>query len=146
MEGEGSLVFDIVGDSLKGPLPEASTASSLSEASSLGVASDIAEAEAKVPADLRELARSYDFEAFLVMVSHIRQLESLRYFAEASVREPGEETVPEPNLDKVVVFKEFFAVGLRMPPHPAQILGPATSTDLERDCSDVEVFLGSTEL
>jgi hypothetical protein len=27
--------------------------------------------------------------------------------------------VPEPNVDEVVVFKEFFAAGLRMLPHPA---------------------------
>jgi hypothetical protein len=27
----------------------------------------------------------------------------------------------EPNTDEVVVFEEFFAVGLRMPPHPAFI-------------------------
>jgi hypothetical protein len=35
------------------------------------------------------------------------------------VHEPGEETVLEPADDKVVVFEEFFAAGLRMPPHPA---------------------------
>jgi hypothetical protein len=35
------------------------------------------------------------------------------------MREPGEETVPEPNTDEVVVFEEFFAMGLRMLPHPA---------------------------
>jgi hypothetical protein len=35
------------------------------------------------------------------------------------VRELGEETVPEANFDKVVVFEDFFAVGLQMLPHPA---------------------------
>jgi hypothetical protein len=48
MEGEGSPVIDIVGDASKDPLPEASIASSLSDASSLGAASDVAEAEAEV--------------------------------------------------------------------------------------------------
>jgi hypothetical protein len=31
----------------------------------------------------------------------------------------GEETVPEPNTDEAIIFKEFFVVGLWMPPHPA---------------------------
>jgi hypothetical protein len=31
----------------------------------------------------------------------------------------SKETVPEPADDEVVVFEEFFAAGLRMPPHPA---------------------------
>jgi hypothetical protein len=39
-------------------------------------------------------------------------LESLRYFAEGSARELGEETVPEPDTDEVVVFEEFFMAGL----------------------------------
>jgi hypothetical protein len=52
-------------------------------------------------------------------VGLIWQLESLRNFAEGSAREPGEETIPEPNDDEVIVFEEFFAVGLRMLPHPA---------------------------
>jgi hypothetical protein len=38
------------------------------------------------------------------------------YFSEGMGHEPGEETVPEPNPDKVVVF-EFFTAGLQMPPH-----------------------------
>jgi hypothetical protein len=32
--------------------------------------------------------------------------------------EPGQETIPEPHLDEVVIFEEFFTAGLRMPPHP----------------------------
>jgi tRNA A37 threonylcarbamoyladenosine synthetase subunit TsaC/SUA5/YrdC len=31
---------------------------------------------------------------------------------------PGAQSVPDPHENKVVVFKDFFAVGLRMPPHP----------------------------
>jgi dimeric dUTPase (all-alpha-NTP-PPase superfamily) len=52
-------------------------------------------------------------------VGHIRQLETLGYFAEGSARELGEETVPEPADDEAVVFEEFFAAGLRMPCHLA---------------------------
>jgi hypothetical protein len=39
----------------------------------------------------------------------------LGYFGEAEsklVRFAGEETIPEPKKDKVVVFKSFFRVGL----------------------------------
>jgi hypothetical protein len=46
-------------------------------------------------------------------------VETLRYFAEGSTRVPGEETVPKPTDDEVVVFEEFFTAGLHMPPHPA---------------------------
>jgi hypothetical protein len=30
--------------------------------------------------------------------------------------------MPEPNADEAIVFEEFFAVGLPMPPHPAFIV------------------------
>jgi hypothetical protein len=66
-----------------------------------------------------ELAWSYDFGVSLVTVGRIQQLQTLGYFAEGSACEPGEGTVPKPNTDEVVVFEEFFVVGLRMPPHPA---------------------------
>jgi hypothetical protein len=52
-------------------------------------------------------------------LGYIRQLEALRYFAKGSMREPGEETIPELADDEAIVFEEFFAAGLRMPPHPA---------------------------
>jgi hypothetical protein len=35
------------------------------------------------------------------------------------VHEPREETFSELNTDEVIVFEEFFATGLWMPPHPA---------------------------
>jgi hypothetical protein len=119
MEGEGLPIIDIVGDAPKGPLLEASPTSSSSDASSLGVASDVVEAEVEASVDPRELTQSFDFRTSLVTVSRIRQLESLCYFAEGSVRETGAETVPELNPDEVVVFEEFFGTGLRMLPHPA---------------------------
>jgi hypothetical protein len=50
-------------------------------------------------------------------VGRIRQMESLSYFAEGSAREPGKEIVPELNSNEDVVFEEFFAMGLWMPPH-----------------------------
>jgi hypothetical protein len=119
MEGEGSPVIDIVGDASKDPLPEASIASSLSNASSLGAASDVAEAEAEVFMDLRKLTRSYKFRVSSFTVGRIHQMEFLGYFVEGLVHEPGEETVTAPNPNEAVVFEEFFAAGLQMPPHPA---------------------------
>jgi hypothetical protein len=51
MEGEGSRIIDSMGDALKGPLSEASPASSSSDASSSGATSDIAKTEAKASVD-----------------------------------------------------------------------------------------------
>jgi hypothetical protein len=53
-----------------------------------------------------------------VTVGRIRQLEALGYFAKGSACEPGEEVILERAANEAVVFEEFFAVGLRMPPHP----------------------------
>jgi hypothetical protein len=71
--------------------------------------------------DSHESTWSYDFRASTITVGHIRQLEALRYFTEGSTHEPGEETTPKPANDEAVVFKEFFAAGLRMSPHSALI-------------------------
>jgi hypothetical protein len=56
MEGEGSPVIDIIGDTLKDLLSKASTTSSLSDSSSGGAARDVAEAGAGDTIDPRELA------------------------------------------------------------------------------------------
>jgi hypothetical protein len=112
MEGEGSPVINIVDDMSKALLPEALTSSSSSDSSLGEASSDVSEAGAGDTIDPRELAWSYDFEMSSVTVGRIRQLESLGYFVEGSAREPGEETIPEPNDDEVVVFEEFFTVGL----------------------------------
>jgi hypothetical protein len=51
---------------------------------------------------------------------HIAMVEMIDsgYFADSMGHEPGEETMPEPRANKVVLFEEFFTAGLRMPPHP----------------------------
>jgi hypothetical protein len=41
-----------------------------------------------------------------------------RYFSKGYGRPPGVESVPNPQTNKVVVFEDFFTVGLHMPPHP----------------------------
>jgi hypothetical protein len=45
-------------------------------------------------------------------------LEALGYFVEGSAHEPGEEVILEPVAEEAVMFEEFFAIGLQMPPHP----------------------------
>jgi hypothetical protein len=119
MDGEGLPVIDIVGDASKAFLPETLTASSSSDCSSGEAANDVAEAAAEDTVDLHEPVRSYDFGMSSVTVGRIWQLEFLRYFAKASAREPGEETILELNDNEAVVFEEFFVTGLHMPPHPA---------------------------
>jgi hypothetical protein len=117
MEGEGSPIIDIMGYALKGPLPEASMASSSFDASSSGAASDVAETEAEASVDPCEFTWSYEFRASSVIVGRIHQMESLGYFTEGLAREPGKEIVPELNSDEVVVFEEFITAALWMPPH-----------------------------
>jgi hypothetical protein len=53
----------------------------------------------------------------MVTVSRIQEMMDSGYFAKVGARALGEETVLEPKNDEVVMFEEFFAVGLRMPPH-----------------------------
>jgi hypothetical protein len=60
----------------------------------------------------------YDFGALTITMGRIHQLEALGYFAEGSMHEPGEEVVSDLADDEAIVFEEFFAIGLRMPPQP----------------------------
>jgi hypothetical protein len=53
-----------------------------------------------------------------VIVSRIHGMVDNGYFTDGMGHEPGEETIPEPNVDEVMVFKEFFSTGLRIPLHP----------------------------
>jgi hypothetical protein len=69
--------------------------------------------------DPHESSWSYDFSPSTVTIGHIRQLEALGYFAKGSACELREEVIPELATDEAVVFENFFATGLRMPPHPA---------------------------
>jgi hypothetical protein len=72
-----------------------------------------------VVVDSHDSVQSYDFGLSIVTVGRIRQLEALRYFAEGSTHELGEETVLKLADEEAVVFNEFFAMGLWMRPHPA---------------------------
>jgi hypothetical protein len=62
--------------------------------------------------------RSYFFGPSTETVSRIRVMIDNDYFEEVMGREPGEETIPEPQPDEAMVFEEFVTAGLRMPPHP----------------------------
>jgi hypothetical protein len=65
--------------------------------------------------------QSYVFGPSTMTVSHIRGMIDNGYFAEGMAREPGEETALEPHSDEAMVFEEFFAIELRMPPHPCSL-------------------------
>jgi hypothetical protein len=94
--------------------------SSSRDSSSSGSESDTtAQEEGSEAMDLRESSRSYVFGPSTVTVGRVRKMASLGYFTEGTAWEPREEVVPEPVDDKVVVFKEIFAAGLRMSPPPA---------------------------
>jgi hypothetical protein len=59
-----------------------------------------------------------DFEKSTVTEDYMPMMMKLGYFGEAEsklIRFAGEETIPEPKKDEVVVFKSFFRAGLRFP-------------------------------
>jgi hypothetical protein len=120
MAGEHSTVLEeAVGGEAEVPRPEVT----MTDSSSGGDTSDRSrndtgdQDEESGVVDPRESTWSYDFGLSIVTVSCIRQLEALGYFAKGSACEPGEEVMLEPAADEDVVFEEFFAAGLRMPPH-----------------------------
>jgi hypothetical protein len=49
------------------------------------------------------------------------------------VRFGGEETIPKPKIDEVVVFKSFFKAGLRFPLH-GKIRDLSSLADPQRHC------------
>jgi hypothetical protein len=61
-----------------------------------------------------------DFGKSTVSEADMTMMTKLGYFKEADkglVRFGGEETIPKPKNDEVVVFKSFFKAGLRFPLH-----------------------------
>jgi hypothetical protein len=61
-----------------------------------------------------------DFGKSTVPEADMPMMTKLGYFREAEkglIRFGGEETIPKPESDKVVVFKSFFKAGLRFPLH-----------------------------
>jgi hypothetical protein len=61
-----------------------------------------------------------DFRKSIVSEADMAMMSKLGYFSEADkglIRFSGEETIPKPENDEVVVFKSFFKAGLRFPLH-----------------------------
>jgi hypothetical protein len=61
------------------------------------------------------------FGSSTITVGKIKEMEERGYFPEGEVRAPGTETVPEPNDDEAIVYKDFFIVCLCMPLHPTLV-------------------------
>jgi hypothetical protein len=55
-----------------------------------------------------ESSRNYCFGSSIITVSRIQEMMMLNYFTEGDAHAPEEETVPEPEDDKTVIFEEFF--------------------------------------
>ena len=62
------------------------------------------------------MAKSWDFGPSLMTEEAIKSLEEEGCFLEGKGRLPHGETVPRPEVDEAIVFKDFFACGLQIPP------------------------------
>jgi predicted hydrocarbon binding protein len=72
----------------------------------------------KIGAEAALVGISYDFGQSTVTKAHIASLESFAcYFPKGYGQSPDAESVLDPRENEVVVFKDFFTAGLRMPPH-----------------------------
>jgi hypothetical protein len=60
---------------------------------------------------------TFEFSPSAVVRGCIWAMEHLGYFAKGDAKTPRVEMVPEPNIDEVVVFEDFFSTGLCMPLH-----------------------------
>jgi hypothetical protein len=61
---------------------------------------------------------TYHFGASTITLGRIKEMVERGYFAVGDARAPVAEVVPESDNVEVVVYEDFFVVGLRMPPHP----------------------------
>jgi hypothetical protein len=72
----------------------------------------------KIPTDAALAGISFDFGQLKVTKGHISDLKSSsRFFPIGFARPPSIESIPIPSEDEVVVFEDFFAARLRIPPH-----------------------------
>jgi hypothetical protein len=60
---------------------------------------------------------TFDFGPSTIGKGWIQMMEGLGYFGKGSAWAPSSESVPEPRVDEVVVFKDLFAARLHMPSH-----------------------------
>ena len=61
------------------------------------------------------MAKSWDFGPSLMMEEVIKALEDEGCFPVGKCHPPRGETVPQPEVNEAVVFKDFFSCGLRIP-------------------------------
>ena len=62
-----------------------------------------------------QMAKSWNFGPSLMTKEAIKALEDEGCFLAGKGRPPCGETVPQSKVDEAVVFKDFFACGLRIP-------------------------------
>jgi len=62
-----------------------------------------------------QMAKSYDFGPSLMTEEAIKSLEEEGCFLEGKGHLPCGETVPRPEVDEAIMFKDFFACGLWIP-------------------------------
>jgi hypothetical protein len=81
---------------------------------------DIGEEEIDYNTAMPSKPSHLDFGKSTMSEADMPMMTKLGYFGEAEkklIRFGGEETIPKPESDEVVVFKSFFKVGLRFPLH-----------------------------
>jgi hypothetical protein len=81
---------------------------------------DIGEEEIDYNTAMPSKPSHLDFGKSTVSEADMPMMTKLGYFGEAKkklIRFGGEETIPKPEIDEVVVFKSFFKAGLRFPLH-----------------------------
>jgi hypothetical protein len=81
---------------------------------------DIGEEEIDFNTAMQSKPSHLDFGKSTVFEADMAMMTKLGYFKEADkglIRFGGEETIPKPENDEVVVFKSFFKAGLRFPLH-----------------------------
>lgn len=65
-----------------------------------------------------KLLKTFDFGSSLMTKAAIGDLCAAGYFPEGRARPPGDETVPLPEKNEAMVFKDLFTCGLRSPVIP----------------------------
>jgi hypothetical protein len=66
----------------------------------------------------KSLPPSFVFGESKVTTNLIREYEAARFFPAGDGRAPLDEQIPSPEVDEVVVFRDFFTCGLRFPCDP----------------------------
>jgi hypothetical protein len=90
---------------------------------------------------------AYNFEASTITLGRIMEMAEKGYFAKGEARAPGAKTVPEPEEDEVVVYKDFLSSSyacfrILLWRTFVEISNATPTTDTKCDCAAFEVFLG----